>query len=66
MDFEIAGPFDISRHGNKQMITKLSLKDLKYDLEDWDVGLSAACGCYVFAIRAGRGYTPYYVGQASK
>jgi hypothetical protein len=66
VDFEIAGPFDISRYGNKQMITKQSLKELKCDLEEWDEGLSAACGCYVFAIRAGRGYTPYYVGQASK
>lgn len=66
MDFEIAGPFEVSRHGNKQMITKQSLKDLKYTLEEWDEGLSTACGCYVFAIRAGHGYTPYYVGQASK
>lgn len=28
--------------------------------------LEAAFGCYVFAIRAGRGYTPGYVGQAKK
>ena len=66
MDFDIAGPFALSRHGQKQMITKLSLRDLKTELDDWEEGLSDACGCYVFAIRAGRGYTPYYVGQASK
>jgi hypothetical protein len=35
-------------------------------LEEYDEGLSDACGCYVFATRAGRGYTPHYIGQASK
>ena len=39
------------------MITKLSLRDLKTELDDWEEGLSDTCGCYVFAIRAGRGYT---------
>src|SRR5580692_11425011 len=66
MDFDIAGPFEISRQGENQLVTKRSLNDLKAKLEDWDEGLSDACGCYVFAIRAGRGYTPYYVGQATK
>lgn len=66
MDFDVAGPFALSRHGRIRIITKQSLKDLKTQLEDWDEGLSEACGCYVFAVRAGRGYTPYYVGQASK
>ena len=32
----------------------------------FDNGLSDACGCYVFAVRAGKGYTPYYVGRAEK
>lgn len=27
-------------------------------------GISNACGCYIFAIRAGRGITPYYIGLA--
>jgi hypothetical protein len=66
MDFDIAGPFELSRHGQKQIITKQSLKELKPELEEWESGLSDACGCYVFAIRAGKGYTPYYIGQASK
>jgi hypothetical protein len=35
-------------------------------LEALEAGLSDACGCYVFALRAGRGYTPHYVGQACK
>ncbi|MCO5083880.1 MAG: hypothetical protein M9955_19760 [Rhizobiaceae bacterium] len=29
-------------------------------------GLSEACGCYVFAIRAGRGIKPWYVGKAER
>ncbi len=66
MRFDVAGPFGLTRHGKKQIITKQSLTDLKPELEKWSTGLSDACGCYVFAIRAGKGYTPYYVGQACK
>lgn len=66
MHFDVAGPFELSRHGNKKMITERSLSNLKPELEYWESGLSHSCGCYVFAIRAGKGYTPYYVGQACK
>ena len=66
MFFDVAGPFKLSRHTSKQIITKQSLKELKFELDEWEDGLSDACGCYVFAIRAGKGYTPYYVGQSSK
>jgi hypothetical protein len=64
--FEVAGPFDLTRHGSKKIITDSTLKDIKPKLEHWKVGLSEACGCYVFAVRAGKGYTPHYVGQACK
>jgi hypothetical protein len=66
MLFEVAGPFDLTRHGSKNFITDETLKNLKLRLEDWAEGLSGACGCYVFAVRAGKGYTPYYIGQACK
>jgi len=66
MDFDVAGPFHLSRHGNKKIVTKHSLKELKSAVEEWESGLSNACGCYVFAVRAGKGFTPYYVGQACK
>ena len=66
MNFDVAGPFKLHRHGLKRLITKQAIKQLKLELEKWERGLSEACGCYVFAIRAGRGYTPYYVGQACK
>lgn len=66
MFFDVAGPFKIKQHGAKQVITKESLRLLKTKLEEYEEGLSDACGCYVFAVRAGKGYTPYYVGQACK
>jgi len=66
MLFDVAGPFKVRRYGSKKLITKQSQTDLKLELEKWEPGLSRACGCYVFAIRAGKGYTPYYVGQACK
>lgn len=66
MNFEVEGPFSLGRHGPKQLILKESLRQLKEELNLHKEGLAEACGCYVFAIRAGRGYTPYYVGQACK
>ncbi len=33
---------------------------MKQQLESEEEGLSEACGCYVFALRAGGGFTPYY------
>ena len=66
MDFDVVGPFDLTRHGAKTLITDQSLKDLAQNLEESREGLSEVMGCYVFALRAGRGYTPWYVGQACK
>lgn len=66
MNFDIAGPFPLTRHGNKKLIDEQSVIDLRSRLEDRESGLSKSIGCYVFAIHAGRGYTPYYVGQSCK
>ena len=66
MIFDVSGPHKISRHGPKRLINEQSLKDLLAELRLEDSALEMACGCYVFAIRAGKGITPYYVGQASK
>jgi hypothetical protein len=66
MNFDVEGPFVISRHGQKQIINQKSFDDLKKKIDSYKDGLSDACGCYVFAIRAGKGFTPYYVGQACK
>jgi hypothetical protein len=66
MNFGVLGPFEIVRFGGKNLITKASKAYLENALEEERAGLSEACGCYVFAVKAGRGYTPHYVGQASR
>ncbi|MEC3889271.1 hypothetical protein [Xanthomonas campestris] len=66
MNFDVAGPFEVTRHGSKKIITKESARLLKLELDDWEEGLSDACGCYIFGKRAGGGITPWYVGQACK
>lgn len=66
MIFDVFGPFELERYTPKQIITKDSLRDLKPEMDGCEDGLSDAMGCYVFAIRAGKGYTPYYVGQATR
>jgi len=66
MNFDVSGPFEISRFGKKKNITKESLEYLKQEMEDWEEGLSEACGCYIFSKRAGKGIIPWYVGQACR
>ena|SRR5579859_3802456 len=66
MHFDIVGPFELTRHGTKKLLTEQSMTDMRPEIERRKRGLSKACGCYVFAIRAGKGYTPYYAGQACK
>lgn len=66
MEFDVAGAFEIPRYGYKRIISKKSLDDLKPVVEEWEEGLSEACGCYVFALQTGRGTEPYYVGQACR
>ena len=64
MNFDVVGPFVVTRHGPKKLIDRQSYFDLRDEVDERKKGLSKACGCYVFAKRAGRGYTPLYVGQA--
>ena len=66
MNFDVEGPFDLSLHTPKNLITEQTKKDLIDQLEIKRPGLSKAVGCYVFSVRAGKGYTPHYVGQACK
>jgi hypothetical protein len=70
MNFDVAGPFKINRYGKKsKIINDQSLEEFKGvidSLKGRHEGLSDAIGCYVFAIRAGKGYTPYYVGQTCR
>jgi hypothetical protein len=68
MDFDVFGPFKIERENlrSARMITKASMTGLWDKLEDESEGLSKACGCYVFGIKAAKGILPYYAGQALK
>jgi len=36
------------------------------EIEESHPSLSAAVGCYIFAIKAGKGFTPWYVGKTEK
>jgi hypothetical protein len=63
MNFDVCGPFEIPRNPGKTLIDKKLLPDLKAEIEKLNHGLTDACGCYVFAIRAAKGYKPWYVGQ---
>ncbi|QGM44455.1 hypothetical protein [Methylocystis heyeri] len=63
LNFDVVGPFVITRHGPKKLIDKQSCSDLRNEVETAWEGLSDACGCYVFAVRAGKGFTPFYAGQ---
>lgn len=59
--FEPFGPFDIPVSG--------ALIDRKREAEFWKTvdaiehGLPDAVGCYIFAIRAGKGVRPWYIGE---
>lgn len=66
MNFDVYGPIEIARKGNKGLITKESLDELAERLDEESEGLTGACGCYVFALRAGGSVIPWYVGQANK
>lgn len=66
MDFDVIGPVKLTRHGRNRLITDDSMRDLISQLEAIEPGLALACGCYVFAKQAGKGLTPWYVGQACK
>lgn len=66
MNFDVIGPVEITRFSSKNIVNKDSLHDFKEKLEAIEPGLASACGCYVFAKRAGQGMKPWYVGQACK
>jgi len=66
MNFDVEGPFVLKRYGKKKVLAKSTLADLEEQLEVRDERLRTACGCYLFALRAAKGFIPWYVGQACK
>jgi hypothetical protein len=63
--FEVKGPFPIpySQHrGSKRIETKHAEESWK---QSEPSKLAARYGCYVFAVKTGRGTLPWYVGQTT-
>lgn len=69
MRYTVHGPFELPRHLRSRLIPR-SPEALRpfWDevVEVSEQGLPDACGCYVFAVRAGRGVKPWYVGQTNR
>jgi hypothetical protein len=68
MEFTIHGPFEMIRNKTTTLIDRdrQAMKSFWEGVDKEVGGLSFGCGCYVFATRAGRGTTPWYVGMASR
>lgn len=66
MKFSVYGPFDLPR--SKGLIDtdakqkKTFWKEVEYKAKS----LSSACGCYIFAVKAGPTAFPWYVGLTTK
>jgi hypothetical protein len=59
------GPVEIPRDESGLVFIDPSTARQFWDAADeLDFGLSTACGCYIFAVRAGKGVRPWYVGRA--
>lgn len=67
-DLVVHGPIEISYashgRGTSKRITPDDKQRFLDDLKT--LGLSRKHGCYLFALRAGKGYSPWYVGKATK
>jgi hypothetical protein len=61
MRYEVCGPFDSPKFSKGAAGNHLSA--FWDDVEYWAEGLSRAVGVYVFSIRHGVTYTPWYVGK---
>lgn len=74
VEFEIFGPFKVShdfswrgRGGRKKkIITRQNGRDFWEDVAETHPRLAAHRGCYVFALKAGRGCMPWYIGKTEK
>jgi hypothetical protein len=65
-DLHLYGPFviPISKGGVAKFIDKNEKKQFLDQL--LDQGIASKQGCYVFALRAAKGYCPWYIGKATK
>jgi hypothetical protein len=63
MNYDVYGPFEISKTGKD--FAGDAIKEFWETVEDYDEGLSYAVGIYIFSIRHGETYTPWYVGKTN-
>ena len=64
MNYEIFGDFTVPRKPRRNAVAETVERRVFWRaIDDAHPGLSSAVGCYVFAIRAGRGILPWYVGK---
>jgi len=65
--FSIHGPFSIKKARNGLIDSDSDTLNEFWDkVETAEEGLSSACGCYLFAVKAAHGIKPWYVGMTSK
>ncbi|HEX4005315.1 MAG TPA: hypothetical protein VHX60_04015 [Acidobacteriaceae bacterium] len=64
MKFEPHGPFELPRSDGE--INMTHKKKFWATVEEDTPSLSDAVGCYIFALKAAKGYTPWYVGMTRK
>ena len=64
--FEVYGPYEIPFKPQKN-IKRINQNDTKKFLDNLvENGISKKQGCYIFCLRAGPGFRPWYVGKATK
>lgn len=61
--YEPYGPFNVPIESGR--VSK-DLKEFWKEVEARKPGLSEAVGCYIFAVKRGSGYVPWYVGKTVK
>lgn len=65
MKFTIHGPYELPRPKNTIDYSPVAKGEF-WSKTDIAENVSSGCGCYLFAIRAGRGIRPWYVGKAER
>lgn len=67
MKFQAFGPFEIPRDTPRVVASDSgALRGFWESAEETAPGISEACGCYVFTLKAPRGSRPWYVGKSEK
>jgi hypothetical protein len=67
MRFEIYGGFKVPLEDHGVVLRGASGRNSFWNsVDQTEAGLRDACGCYVFAMKSGGGFTPWYVGKAEK